>query len=192
MRHPSRHPARGAPVADPVASARLGYRALFLGLAALLLFARLLPLSAIPADWPGPDILFGLAIAWVLRRPDYVPAPAIVAVFLLEDLLTMRPPGLWALIALTATEFLRSREALTRDLPFAVEWVMVSVVIAITMIVNHLVLALFMVPQAAFVEAMMHALSTIAAYPVIVGLSHALLGLRKVAPGEVDALGHRL
>jgi rod shape-determining protein MreD len=33
---------------------------------------------------------------------------------------------------------------------------------------------------------------TILAYPVVVGLSQFVFGLRKVAPGEVDELGHRI
>lgn len=33
---------------------------------------------------------------------------------------------------------------------------------------------------------------TIALYPVIAGVAHLALGLRRPAQGEVDALGHRL
>jgi rod shape-determining protein MreD len=157
-----------------------------------MMFARILPLSAIPAHWPGPDLMLCVAIAWVLRRPDYVPALSLVAVFLLDDVLGMRAPGLWTLIVLLATEFLRSREAMTRDLPFALEWVMASAVIAAMILANHLVLALFMVPQTAIAPVLMHIFSTLFAYPVVVAVSHTLLGLKKVAPGAVDALGHRL
>jgi rod shape-determining protein MreD len=177
---------------DPVSSARIGYRTLFLVVAVALLFARMLPLSAIPAEWPGPDLLLCVTIAWVLRRPDYVPALSLVLVFLLDDLFAMRPPGLWTLIVLVASEFLRSREVMTRDLPFALEWAMVGIVIASMLIANRLILALFMVPQITLAPVLMHILSTLIAYPVVVAISHALLGLKKVAPGEVDALGHRL
>jgi rod shape-determining protein MreD len=179
-------------VVDPVSSVRIGYRALFVGFAGFLLFTRILPLSAIPPQWAGPDVLLCVAIAWVLRRPDYVPALSILAVFFIDDLLAMRPPGLWTLITLVATEFLRSREPLTRDLPFAVEWAMVGIVIAVMLIANYLILALFMVPQAAFAAILVHGIATIAVYPLVVAASHGLLGLRKVAPGQVDALGHRL
>ncbi len=177
---------------DPVSSRRIGYRALFLGIALILLFLRVLPMSAVPVRWPGPDLMLCVAIAWVLRRPDYVPALALVAVFLLDDIVAMRAPGLWTLIVLLATEFLRSREAMTRDLPFALEWAMVGGVVAVMMLANRLVLGLFMVPQGALTPVLMHMLSTVVAYPVVVAVSHALLGLKKVAPGEVDALGHRL
>ena len=179
-------------MADPVASARIGYRSLYLGLSALLIFLGLLPLSTLPPDWPGPDLVLCLTIAWVLRRPDYAPALSLVAVFLVSDLFAMRPPGLWALIVLIGTEFLRSREALTRDLPFALEWAMVGAVIAAMALANWLILALFMVPQIALGPVVMQLLSTLFAYPAVVALSHVFLGLRKVAPGAVDALGHRL
>ena len=59
------------------------------------------------ATWPAPDLMLALTLAWVVRRPDLLPAPLIAAYFFVEDILMMRPPGLWALIVLGATEFLR-------------------------------------------------------------------------------------
>lgn len=177
---------------DPVTTARIGYRSLYFGLAVVLLFLGLLPVSTRPVQWPGPDWLVALTVAWVLRRPDYVPALGIVAVFLVQDMLTMRAPGLWALIVLVGTEFLRSRMPLTRDLPFAIEWGMVAIVLAAMTIAQRLVLAALMVPQAGLGPSLIQLLATIACYPVVVFASHWALGLRKVAPGEVDALGHRV
>lgn len=176
---------------DPVSSARIGYRSLFILLAAFVLFVRALPLSATPATIPGPDILTCLAVAWVLRRPEYVPSLIIVCVFLLEDILTMRPPGLWTVIVLLGTEFLRTRATLTRDLPFLVEWAMVGVVIVAMTLVNRVVLAVFMVPQAGLGTVLVQVLVTLTAYPLVVAGS-LLLSMRKAAPGQVDALGHRL
>ncbi|MFZ5709419.1 MAG: rod shape-determining protein MreD [Pseudomonadota bacterium] len=177
---------------DPVTTLRLGYRAAFLAIAAFLMFVRLLPLSAIPATWPGPDLLLGMTIVWVLRRPDCVPLGAIVAVFLLDDLLSMRPPGLWTLIVLLGTEFMRSRAALTRDLPFLLEWLMSAAVILGMIVANRIALTVFMVPMTGFGPVLLEYLSTMIAYPVIVAVSAWALGLRKAAPGQVDALGHRL
>ena len=45
-----------------------------------------------PARWPGPDLIaVRLTLAWVLRRPDYVPALLIALVVLVEDLLLHAP-----------------------------------------------------------------------------------------------------
>lgn len=177
---------------DPIRRARFLHAALFVALAATVLFVRMLPLSAMPARWPGPDLILCLTLVWVLRRPDYVPALMIALVFLVEDLLTMRPPGLWPLIVLGATEFLRSREAVLRDLPFGLEWLLTGALIVAMVLVNHAVLALFVVPQGGAGPALVRALATMAAYPVVVFASLQAFGLRKAAPGEVDALGHRL
>ena len=177
---------------DPVTSTRLGYQAAFVGLAALVLFVRALPLSAVPAVIPAPDLLLCLAIAWGLRRPDFIPVVVIVAVFLMEDILSMRPPGLWTLIVLFGTEFLRSRATLTRDLPFLLEWAMVGVVIATMTIVNRIALGIFFVPQTGLGPVLLQVVVTLIAYPLVVAVLHSLLGLRKAAPGQVDALGHRL
>lgn len=177
---------------DPATSQRWAYRGLYLALAAALLFLRLLPLSTEPPRVPGPDLLLCLTLAWMLRRPDYVPAIFIVAVVLLEDLLLMRPPGLWALIVLLGSEFLRDREPTMRGLPFLVEWATVAAVIAIMILVNRMVLALFMVPQSGLGLTLLQGLITLLCYPVVVGLSLMALGLRRAAPGEVDAQGRRM
>ncbi|OYX44468.1 MAG: hypothetical protein B7Z02_05035 [Rhodobacterales bacterium 32-67-9] len=177
---------------DPIAASRFGYRLLYAGLAALVVFVRILPLNAVPVRFPGPDLILCLTLVWVLRRPDYVPALLIAGVLLLDDLLAMRPPGLWTLIVLLGTEYLRSREATLRGIPFALEWLIVGVVIAVMTIVNAVLLALFLIPQAGTSLIVLQALATIAAYPLVVAATHFVFRLRKAAPGEVDALGHRL
>lgn len=177
---------------DPVTSQRLAYRALFFGLAGFIFFARMLPLSTLPPRVPGPDLLVCLVATFVLRRGDYAPAWAIVLVMLLEDFLTMRPPGLWALIVLFGSQFLRSRANLTRDLPFWLEWAMVSAVVVAMTLVYRLVLAIFMVPQVGPGPVMLQIVITLLTYPLFVLAAHFAMGLRKAAPGQVDALGHRL
>ena len=177
---------------DPVAASRFGHRALFVGLAALILFVRLLPLSAEPSHWPGPDVLLCLTVVWALRRPDYSPAPVIAAIFFVEDLLTLRPPGLWTLIVLVGTEFLRRRETGTRDLPFLAEWAMAGIVMAAMMLANRLAYAVFVIPEGGFGQMLAQLTVTVIAYPVLALIMQASVGLRRAATGEVDALGHRL
>ena len=76
----------------------------------------------------GPDLMLAFTFAWVLRRPDYVPVLLIAAIFLLEDMLLMRPPGLWtADRADRDRDPARSREPRPREMPFMAEWAMVAV-----------------------------------------------------------------
>lgn len=168
------------------------HRGLFAGLVSFWLFLRILPLSTLPAGWPGPDLLVCLTFAWVLRRPDYVPALLIFAVFLLEDMLTMRPPGLWTLIVLLGSEFLRNRELLTRQLPFALEWVMVAAVILLMLLAQRLVMSIVMAEQTSFGFAFVQIVLTILCYPLVVAVSRLAFGIRKAATGEMDARGRRL
>lgn len=176
---------------DPATAARISHRALFVGLAALILFLRLLPLTAVPSRWPAPDLILCLTFAWLLRRPDYIPAFLVIIVFAIDDLLSMRPPGLWTLIVLVTTEFLRSREMLLRDLPFAVEWAVFAAAVMVMIVANRLVLALFMVPQGGFDLTILAVLSTLAAYPVVVFASIWFLGLQRRTGGPADGLGNR-
>ncbi|MCU0829260.1 MAG: rod shape-determining protein MreD [Tabrizicola sp.] len=168
------------------------FRGLFLVIALFLLFIRLLPLGSAPGALPGPDLLLCLILAWVVRRPDFLPMPLILVVILIEDLILMRPPGLWTAIVILTTEFLRGREALTRELNFVVEWVLVSGLMLGMMLAYRLILGLAFVPQAPFGFAIVQVLWSIALYPLVVGLSRLALDLRKPAMGEIDSFGRRL
>ncbi|MFM2390062.1 MAG: hypothetical protein RLZZ437_1617 [Pseudomonadota bacterium] len=188
------------------------YRCLFVLLAVVLLFFRLLPLGA-PSDnwpwstlpngvlglfgqeprfWPGPDMLMCLTIAWVMRRPDYLPAVLIAVVFLLEDMILMRPPGLWAALMLIATEFLRSRAALTRELSFAVEWLLAAGLMLAIMVVYRLIFAISLMPQPGLAFALLQTIWSSLCYPLVVLLFSAVLDIKKPATGEVDSYGRRL
>ncbi|MGL4236125.1 rod shape-determining protein MreD [Tabrizicola sp.] len=173
-------------------SEHLVFRGLFVVIALVLLFLRLLPLGSAPGALPGPDLLLCMIMAWIVRRPDFLPMPLILVVILAEDLILMRPPGLWTAIVIIATEFLRSRIALTRELSFLVEWLLIAGVMLGMMLAYRLVLGIAFVPQPPFGFAIVQVLWSIAVYPVVVALSRLALDLRKPATGEVDSLGRRL
>ena len=177
---------------DPVTSQRWTYWALLSTIAAFVLFAKLVPLDLSAGKWPGPDWIVAISFAWVLRRRDYVPALLLALILLIFDLMLMRPPGLWTALAVIGLEFLRSRAALSRDLPFLFEWALVSVVIVAMTLANRLILAIFVVGQPGLGKDVLLLSATILVYPLVVVVSARVLGVRKVAPGEVDQLGHRL
>lgn len=168
------------------------YRLAFLGLASAFLFLKLLPLGSLAGDWPGPDILLCLIFAWVVRRPDFLPVPLIAGVLLLEDLLLMRPPGLWTALVILATEFIRSRAALTRELGFITEWLLVAGMMVALLISYRLAFAFAFLPQPAFGFALLQTLWSILCYPLVVAASRLAFDLRKPATGEVDAYGRRI
>jgi rod shape-determining protein MreD len=127
-----------------------------------------------------------------LRRPDYVPLVLLALVVLLEDLLLMRPPGLWAALMVLGAEFLRNRTSLTRELSFVVEWVLVAGVMAAVVMGNRLVLAVTMLDQPSLGQTIIQLVASILCYPVVVFLSRLAFGVRKPAAGEIDAYGRRL
>jgi rod shape-determining protein MreD len=169
-----------------------GHRVLFVCLALVLLFLRLLPLEGGSGRWPGPDLILCLICAWTMRRPDFLPVGLVAAVVVLEDFVLMRPPGLWAALVVLAAEFIRSRVALTRELTFAVEWLLVAGIMVGLFVAYRLIFALAFVPQAGFGYAMVQVVWSILCYPVVVMVSRLALDLRKPAMGEVDAYGRRL
>ena len=194
---------------DPATREVWLHRLLYLGIALFLLIWRMLPLPAPSAsacgegaEWcrltawlwrmPGPDLLLCVTFAWTMRRPDYLPALLIAAVVLLEDMVLMRPPGLWTALVLIAAEFLRGRVALTRELNFAVEWLLVAGLMLGMLLVYRFVFALALMPQPGFGFAMVQVIWSILCYPVVVVLSRFVLDLHKPGMGEIDAYGRRM
>ena len=184
------------------------HRILFVVLALIFLFFRLLPLGEViapcgPDDsgcrllaWfshmPGPDLLLCIIFAWTMRRPDYLPVLLIAAVVLLEDLIVLRPPGLWTGLVVLVSEIIRSRVALTRELNFGVEWLLVSAMMVVLLIAYRLAFGLVLLPQPPFGFAMVQVIWSILCYPLVVFLSRVVLDLYKPGMGEVDAYGRRL
>lgn len=177
---------------DAASSRKWSFRFLFLVLVTFVVFARLIPLQTTPSSWAMPDLLICLCFAWVLRRPDYMPTLLIAAVMLTTDFLFMRPPGLMAALIVLGAEFLRARSHILRELPFSLEWGMVASVITGIMVANRVLLILVMSPRPPLGLSLFQLLVTLAAYPLVVAFSRYGLGIRKISPGEVDALGHRL
>ncbi|MEM6375697.1 MAG: rod shape-determining protein MreD [Pseudomonadota bacterium] len=157
-----------------------------------ILFFQLMPLQTVPRIWAGPDLILALTLAWVLRRPDYVP-PLLVAIFiLLADLLLHRPPGLWAALVVVTAEFLRARYVGLRDMTFAAEWAAVAMAMVVLTLAYRAILSLLAVDQAPFGLSLIQLIVTLAIYPIIVVLSQLLLGIRKRAPGDLDTIGGRI
>ncbi|MFZ5963992.1 rod shape-determining protein MreD [Thalassococcus sp. BH17M4-6] len=167
-------------------------RGAFVLLCLLIIFFHLLPLETTPRRWAAPDLMVALCFAWALRRPDYVPTFLVAAVLLLSDLVFQRPPGLWAALVVLAVEWLKSRERRQRDNTFVLEWITVAgCLFAITLIYRVILIVLIVSPGAMFLTLMQYFM-TLAAYPVVVLLSHVVFGVRRSNPGEVDRLGHSL
>lgn len=165
------------------------YGAAYFGVMGMLAIFSLLPSHIGPDGMPGPDLLVGVTFAWVMRRPHFVPTVLVASAFLLADLLFMRPPGLWTALVVLAVEFLRTREASSREQPFLVEWAIVSGVLLGITLANRLVLMVFLVNQSGLGLTLLQYLVTILIYPVIVVLSRLLFGVARMTPGETDARG---
>jgi rod shape-determining protein MreD len=180
----------------------LGKRTIYVALWLVLIFLHLLPLEmARPSPlsspplleriWAGPDWHLAITLAWVLRRPEYVPPLLIAATFLMSDLLLQRPPGLWAALALLGSETLRSRAPALRDLTFPMEWLNVGTTLIAMFLGYRIILGVMMVETGPLGLTIVQAITTIAVYPIVVLLSQLLLGVRKLAPGDIDGMEAR-
>jgi rod shape-determining protein MreD len=161
----------------------------YAALMVLLMLLHLVPLSTAPGRIPGPDFMLCITLAWMLRRPDFLPATLVAALFLLADLFFMRPIGLFAALVVLAAEFLRAREPATREQTFLAEWLMVSTVLLSLTMANRLILGVFWVEQVTFGLAVVKLLATVAAYPLVVLGSRLIFGIAKLSANEAEVRG---
>jgi rod shape-determining protein MreD len=92
---------------------------------ASLLVASLLPL--LPAHIPGglalsPALPLMVTYHWTIYCPELLPAPALFAVGMMEDLLAGGPPGVTALLLLLCREAVLRHRRHFIDRPFVFVW----------------------------------------------------------------------
>lgn len=168
-----------------------GYRALLAGLLTLTLFFSLLPLGSFFGRIPGPDLMLALLIAWTLRRPDYVPLGLVALFAFMADALLMRPLGLGALTVVLATEYLRRSVIQTEALTFLDELLQAGLVIAACFFGERIILLLLFADQPPALDQILQVIVTFLFYPLTVGATQFVFGVRRLQPGEVDILGSR-
>ncbi len=164
-------------------------RAIFVALAFVLIVIQLVPLDLRPSIWAGPDLLLAVTLVWIARRPSILPVAVVAAVFLMADLLFMRPPGLWAAMIVVLTEVIRRRNSEFRNMPFLVEWGTISGGIVLVTLLNRAILFVVAVPRAPLGLTLMEMMMTILAYPLVVLVAYFLFGIRRAAPGETGSKG---
>lgn len=170
---------------SPATLHRLGYALLFTVLAALFVFVRILPTGGAAGGWPPPDFIVLAGFAWVAQRPDYVPVLLFAALLVVTELLFLRPPGVASGLAVIGLEAMRARAGLLRERGFFAEWVSVGVILALMLVAERIVLAVFFVAQPAFGLVVLGYFVNIVAYPAVAALSFWAFRVRRLAPGEL-------
>ncbi len=166
-------------------------RLMFPALSFAILFAHLLPLDTLPRGWAPPDLILGLALAWSLRRPDYLPTLSIFFTMLMADLLLYRPPGLMTMLTILGCEFLKTRVLPHRETAFVSEWFSVALVITAITVLNRTILNVTNTGQAPLTLSMIQMIMTIGIYPLLVLFCQSVLRVRKLSPSEADAVRGR-
>ena len=75
---------------------------------------------------------------------------------------------------------------------FWLEWVTVAVGILVISFVYRFTLSMVLIPQGPLGLTILQLGLTLITYPAVVFVSYILFGVNRPAPGEVDALGHRI
>lgn len=169
---------------SPAALQRWLYALLFVAIAAVHVFSRVLPIEETFGDLPPPELIVLAGFAWVAQRPDYVPVVLFAALMLVADLMFLRPPGISSGLAVLGIEAMRARAALFRERGFLAEWLTVALILTLMLAAERMLLAVFFVAQPSFGLVAIGLIVNILAYPLVVAVSYWGLGVRRLAPGE--------
>lgn len=166
-------------------------RIAFSALVMVILFFHMLPLQTATGGWIWPDFILAFAIAWSVRRPDFVPLGLLALLFLLADLLLQRPPGLWAALALVACSQMQNQARSLRDASLATEFMSAAAWIVGVGLGYRIVLAILLVDMPSLVPALLQIVVTVIAYPLVVAATHGTMGVRKATPHDLGSSGVR-
>jgi len=161
----------------------------YTGLMSLLLIIGIIPYEIWPRRFTGPDLMVTITLVWLMRRPERLPTPLVAMVFFIADVLLVRPIGLWAMLMVLATEFLRNRHRSVRERSFLVEWALVSGVLFAAALVNATVIWVVFFEAIPLDRAMIQAASTMLAYPFVAATARLVPGGAPATTRDGNAKG---
>ena len=153
----------------------LRLRLIYLLIMMLLVLLQTIPIHTSTDKLTMPDIPLIITFVWVMRRPDVMAPILITIAFLFADMILQRPPGLWTLIVLCASMFLRSRTVYFKEVIFFYEWLMIAIVVIFCFTAHQFLLLLTFLPTHNLVLLVKQALFTIMLYPIFIWLSRSML-----------------
>ena len=147
----------------------------YLAIVALVVLLQTLPLQSLPYPFAPADVPLAITFAWIMRRPDVMSPILITLAFLFADAILQRPPGLWTLIVLCASIFLRMRTRGRKEMLFLYEWFSVSWVIGVSFLVHYFALMFSFLPVPDVQQYVVQVTLSILIYPICKWLFRAML-----------------
>jgi rod shape-determining protein MreD len=147
----------------------------YLAIVALVVLLQSLPLQSLPYPFAPADVPLSITFAWIMRRPDVMSPILITLAFLFADTILQRPPGLWALIVLCASIFLRMRTRGRKEVLFLYEWFIVALVIGVSFLVHYFALMFTFLPVPDAQQYVVQVLLSILIYPICKWLFRRML-----------------
>ena len=147
----------------------------YLAIVALVVLLQTFPLQSLPYPFAPADVPLAITFAWIMRRPDVMSPILITLAFLFADAILQRPPGLWTLIVLCASIFLRMRTRGRKEILFLYEWLIVSWVVGVSFLVHYFALMFSFLPVPDVQQYVVQVMLSILIYPICKWLFRRML-----------------
>jgi rod shape-determining protein MreD len=155
------------------------YRGIFLLLGLFMVALPLLPLQFNPAQWPMPDMLFALTLAWVVRQPQSAPFLLVAALALLADAVLMRPLGLWAFLFLITVETIRPIHKTIQERGVLFEGMVALAALVVMLIMQNILLWISFSKTMELALSAKFVLRTLLFYSFMIMFLHYIIRVRK-------------
>lgn len=134
--------------------------------ALLLSLIMLAPAARGAAGYIMPHLTLMFVYYWTIHRPALVPPPVTAIIGLFQDLLWGSPLGLTVILLLLTQAFLVNQQALFTRRSFIIGWIGFAAVTVVAMAVGWFLASAYATEIMPPTPMIIHALSTIAAYPL--------------------------
>ena len=162
------------------------YRLGFVAFSLLTVFMSLLPTQVNFDSWGTPDVIFALALAWIVRRPFYAPVVLVGLVIFFQDMMLQRPPGLYAALIMLAMIRLRKQAYAPSDMTFLEEWLNAALSIVAVAIALRVIMTVTFLDLPRFGTHFGSVAFTVAIYPLVALFSERVLRVTSLSLSEIE------
>ena len=113
-----------------------------------------------------PDLLTCLIFAILINRPKLFPPHMVLLIYILSDIILMKPIGLYCALIFIAAELIRRFNQFIRKESFLIHWLIFLSCLAAVQVLNISVHKLFFMPYPNLVLLVKQFILTIAFYPL--------------------------
>ncbi len=155
----------------------------------IILSLQLLPMKIVHQEVLWPNLIYLITVAWLIRKPSYLPVILILFVHIISDILLLMPLGLWSALSLIGYEFLRWRSLSQGRLKLGQELLLVNIVLILLTFIQIGIEFIFKIESPPIGMILLQLTFSLLIYPIVIFVLHSILRVRHFERSETVTRG---